>query len=66
VWGRLRRTGVGGVSIAAEEAWDLAALAVARREGRLQEILAARRPQPKPAPEPPRKMWHASGGSSGW
>jgi error-prone DNA polymerase len=66
VWGRLRRTGVGGVSIAAEEAWDLAALAAARREGRLEEILAARRPQPKPAPEPPRKMWHASGGSSGW
>ena len=65
VWGRLRRTGVGGVSIAAEEAWDLAALAGARREGRLAEVLAAwRRRQPKQ--EPPRKMWHASGGSSGW
>jgi error-prone DNA polymerase len=65
VWGRLRRTGVGGVSIAAEEAWDLAALAAARREGRLAEVLAAWR-QRRSKQEPPRKMWHASGGSSGW
>jgi error-prone DNA polymerase len=69
VWGRLRRTGVGGVSIAAEEAWDLAALAAARRKGRLAEALAAPRKRPPPAASArdlPRKMWHASGGSSGW
>src|ERR687891_1249915 len=41
VWGRLRRTGVRGVSIIAEEVWDLAALDRARREGRLAEFMAA-------------------------
>jgi error-prone DNA polymerase len=82
VWGRLRRTGVAGVSIVAEEVWDLAALDEARREGRLSEAMLAasrgeafpkaareRRHQlrrPPPAHDAPRKMWHASGGSSGW
>jgi error-prone DNA polymerase len=66
VWGRLRRTGVGGVSIAAEEVWDLAALARARREGRLADMLARRRQPPPESREEPRKMWHSSGGSSGW
>jgi error-prone DNA polymerase len=53
VRGRLRRTGVRGASIIAEEVWDLAALDDARRKGDLQ----------LPAP---RKLWHASGGSAGW
>ncbi len=63
VWGRLRRTGVGGVSIIAEEAWDLSVLHMARRDGRLQEALAEGRGS---SGSPPRKLWHASGGSSGW
>jgi error-prone DNA polymerase len=53
VRGRLRRTGLRGASIIAEEVWDLAALDDARRKGDLQ----------LPAP---RKLWHASGGSAGW
>jgi error-prone DNA polymerase len=62
VWGRLRRTGVRGVSIAAEEVWDVAALDRARRRGELDRALCA-----PPAPGlPPRKLWHASGGSAGW
>lgn len=63
VWGRLRRTGVGGVSIAAEKAWDLVALNEARREGRLARAMAA--PE-RSAERSPRKLWHASGGSAGW
>ena len=63
VWGRLRRTGVRGVSIVAEQAWDVAALSFARREGRLHEALAG---SAGPAPTPTRKLWHASGGSAGW
>ena len=82
VWGRLRRTGVAGVSIIAEEVWDLVALDAARREGTLSEaMVVARRGEPlprsvrngghprrrrPPARDAPRKMWHASGGSSGW
>ncbi|MDQ4005123.1 MAG: OB-fold nucleic acid binding domain-containing protein, partial [Actinomycetota bacterium] len=64
VWGRLRRTGArgGGVSIIAERVWDLAALHRARREGRLEEALRAGPGEPTP---PPRKVWHASGGSAG-
>jgi error-prone DNA polymerase len=53
VRGRLRRTGVRGASIIAEEVWDLAALDDAHRKGDLR----------LPAP---RKLWHASGGSAGW
>ena len=52
--GRLRRTGVRGVSIIAEEAYDLTALQRQRREGA------------SPTTGPPRKLWHASGGSAGW
>jgi error-prone DNA polymerase len=63
VWGRLRRTGVGGVSIAADEVWDLQALEAARREGRLVEMMRAGADGGGAAP---RKVWHASGGSSGW
>jgi error-prone DNA polymerase len=63
VRGRLRRTGKRGVSIIAEDAWDLTALHRARREGRLGEALALPAPHPGLAP---RKLWHASGGSAGW
>jgi error-prone DNA polymerase len=63
VWGKLRRTGRRGVSIIAEDVWDLAALQRARREGRLEEALADHGPSTGP---PPRKLWHASGGSAGW
>jgi error-prone DNA polymerase len=67
VWGRLRRTGVRGASIIAEQVWDVAALSTARREGRLTEAFVG------PAgpggsdrhPAPTRKVWHASGGSAG-
>ena len=51
VWGRLRRTGVRGVSIIAEDVWDLAEL------GRSSRSRAAL---------PPVKVWHSSGGSAGW
>jgi error-prone DNA polymerase len=64
VWGRLRRTGVGGVSIAAEEVWDLLALEDARRNGRLAD--AMRGGDRAAAASTPRKLWHASGGSAGW
>jgi error-prone DNA polymerase len=63
VWGRLRRTGVRGASIIAEQVWDLAALSTARKEGRLLEALAG---SAGPGPVPVRKVWHASGGSAGW
>ena len=65
VWGRLRRTGVRGASIIAEEVWDLAALGRAREEGRLAEFMAAAASGEK-IPPVPRKLWHASGGSAGW
>ncbi len=63
VRGTLRRTGRRGVSIIAEDVWDLAALQRARREGGLDRVLTARGPAPHAAP---RKLWHASGGSAGW
>jgi error-prone DNA polymerase len=61
VWGQLRRTGVRGVSVVAEEVWDLSALHRARREGRLREAMDA--PTVPNAPE--RRLWHASPGSAG-
>ncbi|MGH2555075.1 MAG: DNA polymerase III subunit alpha [Actinomycetota bacterium] len=68
VWGRLRRSGVRGASIVAERVWDLAALAAARRNGRLAEALIDTPGPPgssgRAAP-PIRKVWHASGGSAG-
>ncbi|HEX2026234.1 MAG TPA: OB-fold nucleic acid binding domain-containing protein, partial [Actinomycetota bacterium] len=64
VWGRLRRTGIGGVSVAADEVWDLQALEVARRQGRLVEMM--RSSSGTLDPIAPRKIWHSSGGSSGW
>jgi error-prone DNA polymerase len=65
VWGRLRRTGKRGVSIIAEEVWDLAALARARREERLAEFMVETA-SGNGTPPTPRKLWHASGGSAGW
>ncbi len=61
VWGELRRTGVRGVSIIAEEVWDLTALHRARGEGRLQEAMRA----PTEPALPARRLWHSSPGSAG-
>ena len=61
VWGELRRTGVKGVSIIAEEVWDLTALHRARGEGRLREAMGA----PTEPTLPARRLWHASPGSAG-
>jgi len=61
VWGQLRRTGVKGVSIIAEEVWDLTALHRARGEGRLREAMEA----PTEPTLPARRLWHSSPGSAG-
>jgi error-prone DNA polymerase len=61
VWGQLRRTGVRGVSIIAEEVWDLTALHRARGEGRLREAMEA----PTEPVLPARRLWHSSPGSAG-
>jgi error-prone DNA polymerase len=63
VRGTVRRTGRRGVSIIAEDAWDLTALQRARRDGMLADALARRTVE---GHAPPRKLWHASGGSAGW
>ncbi len=64
VWGRLRRTGVRGVSIIAEDVWDLTVLHRARRRGELQQALANATPGGSALPS--RKLWHSSRGSAGW
>ncbi|MCA1726352.1 MAG: hypothetical protein LC722_01460, partial [Actinobacteria bacterium] len=64
VWGRLRRTGVGGVSIVAEQVWDLAALHRARNEGRLDEALSEGAGSDA-LPAGGVKLYHHSGGSAG-
>jgi error-prone DNA polymerase len=67
VWGELRRTGVGGVSVVAEEIWDLTMLQRARAEGRLRQAMEAGSgsgSDPE-AGSGPRTLWHASGGSAG-
>ncbi len=61
VWGQLRRTGVGGIGIIAEEVWDLTALHRARGRGELREALAS----PADPQRSARQLWHASGGSAG-
>ncbi len=61
VWGQLRRTGVQGMSVTAEEVWDLTELHRARGEGRLREALAG----PVVPRAPARRLWHASPGSAG-
>ncbi len=63
VLGTVRRTGRKGVSVVAEDVWDLTALLRARRQGRLAEALAHR--GTAPGADVPRKLWHSSGGSAG-
>ena len=70
VWGELRRTGVQGVSIIAEEVWDLTALHRARGEGWLREALAdpAEPLGPVSRDDPlarVARLRHSSGGSAG-
>ncbi|MGH7539996.1 MAG: OB-fold nucleic acid binding domain-containing protein, partial [Gemmatimonadota bacterium] len=61
VWGQVRRTGRKGVSVVAEDVWDLTALHRARGAGLLREALAA----PVQPNSPDRRLWHASPGSAG-
>ncbi|HEX6401048.1 MAG TPA: OB-fold nucleic acid binding domain-containing protein, partial [Actinomycetota bacterium] len=61
VWGQVRRTGRRGVSVVAEDVWDLTTLHHARREGRLREAMA----EPARPTAPDRRLWHASPGSAG-
>jgi error-prone DNA polymerase len=61
VWGQVRRTGKRGVSVVAEDVWDLTALHRARGEGRLREAMA----EPARPTTPDRRLWHASPGSAG-
>jgi error-prone DNA polymerase len=61
VWGQVRRTGRRGVSVVAEDIWDLTALHRARGEGRLREEMA----RPVRPHSPDRRLWHASPGSAG-
>src|SRR5215207_7468468 len=63
VVGTVRRTGYKGVSVVAEDVWDLTTLLHARRQGRLPEALAHE--GPSPGADVPRKLWHSSGGSAG-
>ena len=61
VWGQVRRTGRRGVSVVAEEVWDLTALHRARADGTLREAMAG----PVQPSSPDRRLWHASPGSAG-
>jgi error-prone DNA polymerase len=61
VWGQLRRTGVKGMSVTAEEVWDLTELHRARGEGRLREAMG----EPTALHAPARRLWHSSPGSAG-
>jgi error-prone DNA polymerase len=61
VWGQLRRTGVKGMSITAEDVWDLTELHRARGDGRLREAMTGQTAAHAPA----RRLWHASPGSAG-
>ncbi|HJU58099.1 MAG TPA: DNA polymerase III subunit alpha [Actinomycetota bacterium] len=63
VVGTVRRTGNKGVSVIAEDVWDLTALHRARGDGRLGGALAHE--GPPPGASIPRKLWHSSGGSAG-
>ena len=61
VWGQVRRTGRKGVSVVAEDVWDLTALHRARADGSLREAMAG----PVQPQSPDRRLWHASPGSAG-
>ncbi|HJP65184.1 MAG TPA: DNA polymerase III subunit alpha [Actinomycetota bacterium] len=65
VWGRLRRTGVNGVSVIAEGAWDVADLSRARQDGRLLEAVRAGGPPADQAALEPRPLWGPRRGPSG-
>jgi error-prone DNA polymerase len=61
VWGQVRRTGLKGVSVVAQDVWDLTALHRARADGSLREAMAG----PVQPRSPDRRLWHASPGSAG-
>jgi error-prone DNA polymerase len=61
VWGQVRRTGLKGVSVVAEDVWDLTALHRARANGSLREAMAG----PVQPRSPDRRLWHSSPGSAG-
>ena len=61
VWGQVRRTGLKGVSVVAEDVWDLTVLHRARADGSLREAMAG----PVQPQSPNRRLWHASPGSAG-
>ncbi|MEP6757578.1 MAG: DNA polymerase III subunit alpha [Actinomycetota bacterium] len=63
VWGQLRRTGKQGVSVIAEDVWDLVALQEARRDGHLRQAMGD--PIQPTAATSGRRLWHASPGSAG-
>jgi error-prone DNA polymerase len=63
VWGQLRRSGREGLSIIAEDVWDLLDLQEARRDGRLREAMT--HPHQPMAPRSGQRLWHASPGSAG-
>jgi error-prone DNA polymerase len=63
VWGQLRRTGKEGMTVIAEDVWDLLALQQARGDGRLREAMTT--PVQPMAPQPGKHLWHASPGSAG-
>jgi error-prone DNA polymerase len=65
VYGELRRTGVRGVSIIAEDVWDLIELHTAWRNGELREAMSLDSSRVSTPPTPSRTLWHASGGSAG-
>jgi error-prone DNA polymerase len=65
VRGKLRRTGKKGVSIIAEDVWDLSALNRALRQGELQRALGRHTGTSPGEPQAPRHLWHASPGSAG-
>jgi error-prone DNA polymerase len=61
VWGQVRRTGLKGVSVVAEDVWDLTALHRARADGSLREAMTG----PVQPQSPDRRLWHSSPGSAG-
>jgi error-prone DNA polymerase len=63
VVGTVRRMGRKGVSVIAEDVWDLVTLHRARLAGRLSDALAHEGPATTAAV--PHKIWHSSPGSSG-
>ncbi len=63
VAGTVRRTGRKGVSVVADDVWDLVELHRARLAGRLSDALAHEGPAATVAV--PHKIWHSSPGSSG-